>query len=480
MDAHPLANGMESLNFRCFASFLMARRLRTSRPMLSGILRAPGTTARSRAEVRVDRPQPPQEWRALPLAGQCYVAAVTVVGAAAILLAAPQITDRDAPLLTALAVLSVMTAFAKTTLPVPGSATTLSFCYVIDFTALLVLGPAAATLTSALGVWTQGTFRAGRGGPQYRTWFSIATLALTVRAAWFTYTRLGGAAGVPIVPSALMTLAATAIVYFLSNSILIAGAVAVTTKQRTLKVWGLSYSSIWPGYLFGFSVAVAAAAGITRSMLWLFPFTLAILALTYERLYAYVEGLSESVTDPMTELPNLRYLRRHAPQEIDRASRDGKPLAVLMIDVVDFKSINDTYGHRAGDVALREVARCLQSSVRSYDICARYAGDEFVILLPGCEADEAQDRAAALQRSIADARFEPMAGTTAALEISVGLSVFPNHGATFDELLASADNAMFANKRWAAGRNASRDGRRTAGAARTSHPIVNRGLAPAI
>src|SRR5258705_12926031 len=104
------------------------------------------------------------------------------------MLALQEISERDAPLLTALAVLSLITAFAKTTLSVPGSATTLSFCYVIDFTAMLVLGPAAATLTSALGVWTQATFRARKSGPRYRTWFSIAALALTVRASWLTYT----------------------------------------------------------------------------------------------------------------------------------------------------------------------------------------------------------------------------------------------------------------------------------------------------
>jgi diguanylate cyclase (GGDEF)-like protein len=434
------------------------------------------SVARGRAD---DRPQPPQEWPTLPLVARCYVALITALGAAAIAFALTQITDRDAPILTALAVLSVMTAFAKTTLPVPGSATTLSFCYVIDFTAMLVLGPAAATLTSALGVWTQATFRARKGGPRYRTWFSIASLALTVRAAWFTYTWFGGATGAAIGSSALVSLAATAIIYFLSNSILVAGAVALTTRQRTLTVWHSSYASIWPGHLFGLSVAVAASAGITRSKLWLFPFTLAILGLTYEKLHAYVEGLSESLTDAMTGLPNLRYLRAHAPQEIDRASRDNKAVAVLMIDVVDFKSINDTYGHRAGDMALCEVARRLHASVRSYDICARYAGDEFVVVLHGCPAEEARAKAAALQQAIADTRFEPASGETRPLEISVGVAMYPEQGETFDQLLSVADRAMFDNKRATASRDTARAARR-ARPARKAHLAVNRGLVPAV
>lgn len=443
---------------------------RFAEPLLR--LVAPATGEPPAAATGVDRPKPPQEWAALPLVGRCYVATVIALGGTATLLALPQITEHDAPLLTALLMLTVMTAFAKTTLPVPGSASTLSFCYVIDFTALLVLGPSAATLTSAVGAWTQGTFRARKHGAQYRIWFSIAALALTVRAAWFAYTRLGGVPGEPVALSALMTLAATAAVYFLSNTLLVAGAVATTTTQRTLAVWRSNFAPIWSGHLFGFCVASAASAGITRSKLWLFPFTLAILALTYESLHAYVEGLSDSLTDAMTELPNLRYLTRHAPAELDRARRGRASLAVLMIDVVDFKTINDTHGHRTGDRALREVARRLHGLVRSYDICARYAGDEFVLVLPGCHADEAQAKAAALQQAIAGAQFEA-SGTVVPLEISVGVAVYPQHGETFEELLSVADHAMFADKR--AGRRVEHKAARAA-----NQPLVNRGLAAAV
>jgi len=448
---------------------------RCAEPLLN-VARPASAGQRAAADVRAERPQPPQNWTALPVGARCYIAAVTGLGAAALMLALQQISERDAPLLTALAVLSLITAFAKTTLSVPGSASTLSFCYVIDFTALLVLGPAAATLTSALGVWAQGTFRARRRGPRYRTWFSIGTLALTVQAAWLTYTRFGGNAGEPIVPSALLMLAATATVYFFSNTMLVAGAVAFTTRQRTLRVWRSTFASIWPGHLFGFSVAAAASAGLGRSKLCLLPFTVAILALTYDTLHAYVEGLSESLIDPMTDLPNLRYLRTHAAREVDRAERDATSLAVLMIDIVRFKAINDTYGHRAGDLALREVAQRLQASVRSYDICARYAGDEFVVVLPGCSAGEAQAKAAALQETVAGARFELSAGTAIRLDVSVGLAMFPEQGNSFEALLAVADSAMFDSKRGHAGGGIDGAG----SAPRKARLAVNRGLAPAV
>jgi diguanylate cyclase (GGDEF)-like protein len=452
---------------------------RVAEPLLN-IARPASACRRAAADVRAERPQPPQNWTALPLGARCYIATVTGVGAAFIVLAFQALSERDAPLLTALAVLSLITAFAKTTLSVPGSASTLSFCYVIDFTALLVIGPAAATLTSALGVWAQGTFRARRRGPRYRTWFSIGALAMTVQAAWFTYTRLGGSAGEAIVPATLPMLAATATTYFVSNTMLVAGAVALTTRRRTLAVWRSTFSSIWPGHLFGFSVATAASAGLVRSKLWLLPFTVAILALTYDTLHAYVEGLSESLIDPLTDLPNLRYLRTHAAQEVDRARRDETPLVVMMIDVVGFKAINDTYGHRAGDLALREVAQRLQASVRSYDICARYAGDEFVVLLPGCQAEEAQAKAAALQEAVACTRVEAAAGAPIDLDVSVGLAVFPQQGDSFEELLAVADGAMFEKKR-ASDRNPGGGiGRNTRGATRKAHLAVNRGLAPAV
>jgi len=456
---------------------------RCAEPLLN-VARPTSAGWRAAADVRAERPQPPQSWTGLPLAARCYIATVTGLGAAAVILALQQLSERDAPLLTALAVLSLITAFAKTTLSVPGSASTLSFCYVIDFTALLVLGPAAATLTSALGVWAQGTFRARRRGPRYRTWFSIGALALTVQAAWLTYTWLGGNASEPIVPSGFLMLGATAIVYFFSNGMLVAGAVAFTTRQRTLRVWRSTFASIWPGHLFGFTVAAAASAGLVRSKLCLLPFTVAILALTYDTLHAYVEGLSESLIDPLTDLPNLRYLRTHAAQEVDRAQREATTLAVLMIDVVGFKTINDTYGHRAGDLALREVAQRLQASVRSYDICARYAGDEFVVVLPGCPAGEAQAKAAAIHEAIAGARVELSAATVIRLDVSVGVAMFPEQGDSFDDLLAVADGAMFDQKR-STDRDAGGGIDRSTGStprttSRKTRLAVNRGLAPAV
>lgn len=402
----------------------------------------------------VGRKPQASSWNGLRPIARVYVGCVTGLGALAILLAVPQIAERDVSLLVALAILSLVTAFAKINLPVPGSASTLTLCYVIDFMTLLVLGPGAATMTAASGVWSQCTFRTRQQGPAYRTWFSIGALALTVQAAGWTFAWLGGQPGMPVSPAHAVALVATATVYFLANSVLVAGAMALSTNQSTVTVWRSSFASIWPGHLLGFSLAVVAAAGIGRSRLWLLPFTVTVLALTYENLKAYVARFTDSVTDALTELPNLRYLRTHVPQELSRSRRDKAPLALMMIDLDSFKSINDSFGHHAGDLALRQVAQKLHQSVRPYDICARYAGDEFVLVLPGCGVEDAHRKMVALQNAVADLTFEPRPGVTAPLRISVGAAMFSSDGDTFEELLAVADGRMFQDKRNPAGREA--------------------------
>ena len=98
----------------------------------------------------------------------------------------------------------------------------------------------------------------------------------------------------------------------------------------------------------------------------------------------------ESLTDPLTGLPNRRSLASRLSSEIARAERTRGGLAVIVLDVDGFKQINDTHGHSAGDLVLREIARTLRGSLRTYDMCVRYAGDEFVVLLGDCQPDRIQ------------------------------------------------------------------------------------------
>ena len=110
----------------------------------------------------------------------------------------------------------------------------------------------------------------------------------------------------------------------------------------------------------------------------------------------------DSLSDLVTGLPNARFLKMHASTEIARSRRGNRPLSLIVFDLDEFKGINDQYGHPTGDAALKSVAQLLAGALRPYDVCARYAGDEFVIVLGDCDAAEAEAkrrRAAAGRRS---------------------------------------------------------------------------------
>jgi diguanylate cyclase (GGDEF)-like protein len=163
-------------------------------------------------------------------------------------------------------------------------------------------------------------------------------------------------------------------------------------------------------------------------------------ALLFERTQA------ESLTDPLTQLANARQLYGFATDELERAARQKFPVALIIFDLDEFKSINDLYGHDAGNRALCAVARELETAVRSYDLCARYGGDEFVVVLSGCDAVAAETKREQICRSIEQTTFDAGSGRTVRLAISSGMSVYPNDGATYESLVAVADRQMYLEK----------------------------------
>src|SRR5688572_28721196 len=153
-----------------------------------------------------------------------------------------------------------------------------------------------------------------------------------------------------------------------------------------------------------------------------------------------------SLTDPLTGLPNTRFMFIHLTRELARANRLASEFSLLVMDLNDFKDINDTYGHHVGDRALREVSKVLRTTIRPYDICARYAGDEFIVVLAGCGRDEAEGKRLELQRAVDAAVFEAVPGTTVSLSISAGAAVFPEDGDSYESLLSKADSRMYHDK----------------------------------
>jgi diguanylate cyclase (GGDEF)-like protein len=163
-------------------------------------------------------------------------------------------------------------------------------------------------------------------------------------------------------------------------------------------------------------------------------------AIVYERTH------EASLTDSLTNLPNTRFMVSHLNGELARAERLNTEVSLLVLDLDDFKEINDTYGHHVGDRALRDVAQVLRTVIRPYDICVRYAGDEFIVVLAGCGFDEAENKRKELQDAIAEMVFEGRPGARIPLSISAGSAVFPHDGDSYESLLAKADSRMYHDK----------------------------------
>ncbi len=154
----------------------------------------------------------------------------------------------------------------------------------------------------------------------------------------------------------------------------------------------------------------------------------------------------DSLTDPLTGLPNTRFMFMHLTRELARAERLKAEVALLVMDLDNFKEINDNHGHHVGDRALREVATVLRSGIRPYDICVRYAGDEFIVVLSGCGAEEAERKRMELQNAVDEVLFEARPGRRLPLAISVGAALYPQDGDTYESLLATADSRMYRDK----------------------------------
>ena len=154
----------------------------------------------------------------------------------------------------------------------------------------------------------------------------------------------------------------------------------------------------------------------------------------------------DSLTDPLTGLPNTRFMFMHLTRELARAERLKSEVSLLVMDLDNFKDINDTHGHHVGDRALREVATALRGGIRPYDICVRYAGDEFIVVLSGCGAEEAERKRLELQTAVDQIQFDARPGTALPLAISIGAAIFPHDGESYETLLATADSRMYRDK----------------------------------
>jgi diguanylate cyclase (GGDEF)-like protein len=168
-------------------------------------------------------------------------------------------------------------------------------------------------------------------------------------------------------------------------------------------------------------------------------------AISRARLFRQIQ--TQAMTDALTKIYNHGYFQDRLDRETKLADRYNQQVSLILMDLDHLKRINDTWGHRSGDLTLCHVASIMKSTVRDVDVCARYGGEEFVIILPQCDRENAMKVAERLREAIAS-RSVPKVGQVTA---SIGVATYPTGAKNNEELVEMADRAMYLAK--AAGRN---------------------------
>jgi diguanylate cyclase (GGDEF)-like protein len=153
-----------------------------------------------------------------------------------------------------------------------------------------------------------------------------------------------------------------------------------------------------------------------------------------------------AITDFFTGIFNVRYFYHRLIEEFSRSERYGLPISCLMIDIDFFKKINDTYGHKIGDLVLKEFALQLKRRSRKSDLLARYGGEEFIMMLPQTAGQGAVAEAERLRQMIRSLKFKSLKGKIG-ITVSIGVATFPHENITnHDKLISAADDALYEAK----------------------------------
>jgi len=169
-------------------------------------------------------------------------------------------------------------------------------------------------------------------------------------------------------------------------------------------------------------------------------------AMAFENASLYEHARRLADRDPLTGFANHRYLYERLAEEVVRAQRTRRPLSVLMLDLDDFKVVNDTFGHLFGDRLLVHVAERIRSALRAHDVPARYGGDEFAVVLPETDAEAAARVGERIAEAVVAGPYEAEGRLPVAVGMSVGAATYPTDGRTATELIAAADLALYALK----------------------------------
>jgi diguanylate cyclase (GGDEF)-like protein len=393
-----------------------------------------------------------------------YVAAyVVVVGLAALAVAAvtPTLAPINHTALQRLAVLAAgIAAYAETTRAIERTrfvATegrpTVDLSQMWAFAAVLALPPVLAAAL-IVAIYAHQWLRVNRRMPLYKMTFNGAAQGLGCAAGGVLLAAIDNAQypGFPTGPRGLAAILAAAVACWFVVDGLVAGAIILSAPNaRGRQTIPSANDILIEGGSLGLGAAMAALLVYTP---WLVVVLIATV-LALHRTLLVDQYQSAANTDAKTGLANATFWHATATNNIALAERNGTPVGVLMIDLDRFKAFNDQHGHLAGDQALKAIADVIKAEVRQDDLVGRFGGEEFVVLLPGTDAEEITHTAERIRRRVASlaVTFDGLDGraTVDGITCSIGAATFPDHGANADQLVLAADTATYAAKN--AGRN---------------------------
>lgn len=323
----------------------------------------------------------------------------------------------------------------------------LSAAYPLIPAAIIAYGPEVAVLMAAAGS-VLGC--AARRDIPLRTLVNSGQIAVAAVWAGLMHQGLGGGPGLLVLPAGLVHYLLVAVSFDLVNMALDQWGQVLAQGGRWLSAWTSSvlYERGWLLPMYGvvavIIILLAQAYG---------PWGLALgvgLVLSLHgllRLHTQapeVRRLAE--TDQLTGLANYRRLQTWLAAEFEALVAAGRPLSVLWVDVDGLKTVNDRFGHDAGNALLQAVAAIIAGTTRYHDLVARYGGDEFVVLLPGTPAGGVD---VVRQRILEAAESVPLShnGQTLLISLSIGAATYPDDAQSPQELLRAADAAMYTSKR---------------------------------
>src|SRR3954469_6945602 len=397
----------------------------------------------SDVRLETEASEPEQRRRVLPTAAAAYGVAIGVAALAATLGLLTRLDSSETSKWTTFLILAAGAAASHTYTVRTARDTAFHTSWVFLIPSALLLPP---ELVALLGVvmhvpeWLKERYA------WYIQSFNICNYTLGNLATWGAAALLLRADG--LIPDdnlrwALAGLAAC-IVAVGANHVVLAPMVTLARGHSLREAGVFSFESLSTDFILAtLGLAVAAFWDLNP---WLIPFAVAPLLLIHRSL-AIPQLQAEARVDPKTGLYNARHFASVMQEELGRAQRFQRPMALIMADLDLLRDINNTYGHLAGDAVLRGVAEVFRQQLRHYDVPARFGGEEFSILLPETPPEQAFEIADRIRRSVAARLFEvetssePIRAT-----ISMGVAAFPRDGQDATELVHQADLAVYRAK----------------------------------